>query len=154
MLVPWVVALAGLVTTKRVSYRGATYGATIVPATAPGLPALVLLPPIGVGSDRMVRRLRPRHGTPRGSGRIGTLPEARPPGAQPLPRLLELAAPEAAHVQTFGPPGIDRTFCGRLVEACVDTHVRAGVPPAYCTYPGHREQLGSGAGTTVRTPYA
>ena len=72
MLVPWVVALAGLVTTKRVSYRGATYGATIVPATTPGLPALVLLPPIGVGSDRTVRRLRPRLGTPRGSGRLGT----------------------------------------------------------------------------------
>ena len=51
MWVPFTV-LAGLVATKRVSYRGATYGATIVPATTPGLPALVLLPPIGVGIDR------------------------------------------------------------------------------------------------------
>ena len=52
MLVPLSIALAGLVTTKRVSYRGASYGATVVPATTPGRPALVLLPPIGVGIDR------------------------------------------------------------------------------------------------------
>ena len=58
MLVPLSIALAGLVTTKRVSYRGASYGATVVPATTPGRPALVLLPPIGVGIDRtFCRRL-------------------------------------------------------------------------------------------------
>ena len=45
-------SVLGLVTTKSVGYRGSTYSATVVPATVADLPALVLLPPIGVGIDR------------------------------------------------------------------------------------------------------
>eukprot|EP00964_Phaeocystis_antarctica_P079502 scaffold49543_cov52-Phaeocystis_antarctica.AAC.2 len=40
----------------------------------------------------------PPHGT---SGRSGWLGEAGPLGAQPLPRVLELAAPKAAHSPAF-----------------------------------------------------
>ena len=45
------VAATALVTNS-VSYRGSTYSSTVVPAAKPGRPALVLLPPIGVGIDR------------------------------------------------------------------------------------------------------
>jgi len=37
---------------RSVAYRGSTYSAAVVPAKAPNLPPVVLLPPIGVGIDR------------------------------------------------------------------------------------------------------
>ena len=39
-------------TVRTVAYNGWTYSAAVVPSSAPGLPPVVLLPPIGVGIDR------------------------------------------------------------------------------------------------------
>ena len=47
---PAAVGLAPSVRT--VNYKASTYSACVVPSSAPGLPPLVLLPPIGVGIDR------------------------------------------------------------------------------------------------------
>ena len=46
------VAAVSLVSTRTIAYGGTTYSASIVPASKPNLPPLVLLPPIGVGIDR------------------------------------------------------------------------------------------------------
>ena len=45
-------ALSVSSTTRTIAYNGATFSASVVPASKPNLPPLVLLPPIGVGIDR------------------------------------------------------------------------------------------------------
>ena len=50
----------------------------------------------------------PSQGAPGGSGWLGApRREANPPGAQPLPRVLELAASEVADFTASGRPGMN-----------------------------------------------
>ena len=52
LLVALPVAVGLAPTIRTVEYKASTYSACVVPSSAPGLPPLVLLPPIGVGIDR------------------------------------------------------------------------------------------------------